>query len=80
VLSFNKDYPLIPKPNSRKSVGPHSNIAEKYHKDNAVSCKSLNMGELGRIRVNKVEPPKDKKFRTVDFKDKNLLQFLEVRV
>lgn len=81
-----RDTPNIPKvPINRRAVGPVSNISSTERENRFVqeerrASKSVNMEEIKKIKVIQIDPPREKKYRRAEEKDKMFLDFLGISV
>jgi hypothetical protein len=67
-------------PPSRGQVGPHNNLHVGGGEEQQRRARSLNMEEIKKIRVIQIDPPKEKKYRRAEEKDRLLLEFLGINV
>lgn len=82
--SLSAKEPLPKLPISRRNVGPAANLVaereNRFSQEERRGSRSVNMEEIRKIKVIQIDPPREKKFRKAEEKDRLFLDFLGISV
>ena len=79
-LSAKEAMPKVPI--NRRNIGPAANLAgereNRFAQEERRASRSVNMEEIRKIKVIQIDPPREKKYRKAEEKDRLFLDFLGI--
>lgn len=82
--SLSAKEPMPKVPINRRNIGPAANLAgereNRFSQEERRGSRSVNMEEIRKIKVIQIDPPREKKYRKAEEKDRLFLDFLGISV